>query len=188
MRHIADRDGESVVANQSAWASSPVGHRLAWYVATTKRHCEEIARLRLAERGIESYLPLTVEWPPPAVGRPIQPLFPGYLLVLAALPDDFYRVIWAPGVKAFVVFGEGPTPLDNRCIEFLRARESPDGLIRCAEGTEGGMTVRVLHGPLSGLAAVVRRRVPARERVLVLLNLLQRETVVELPERWVKRA
>src|SRR3989442_2923128 len=108
---------------------SPITDRLAWYVVATKRHSEEIARARLAERGIESYLPLTVEWPPPAVGRPIQPLFPGYLLVNATLPRDFYRVTWTPGVKAFVVFGESPPPLDERCVEFLRARECPDGFI-----------------------------------------------------------
>ena len=32
------------------------------------------------------------------------------------------------------------------------------------------------------------RRLPARERVVVLLNVLKRETPVELPERWLKRA
>jgi transcription antitermination factor NusG len=160
----------------------------AWYVVATKPRCEEMARTRLTERGFGTYLPLTVEWPPPAVGRAIQPMFPGYLLVHAALPHDFYRVAWAPGVKAFVIFGEAPPPLDERCVEFLRAREGRDGVIRRADGVEAGTTVSVVQGPLRGVAAVVQRRVPARERVVVLLNLLQRETPVELPQRWVKRA
>jgi len=169
-------------------AKSPITDGPAWYVVATKRHSEQIARARLTERGIESYLPLTVEWPRPAGGRLIQPLFPGYLLVKGTLPRDYYRVSWTQGVKAFVVFGEYPPPLDERYVEFLRAREGADGFIRCAEETEARMSVRVLHGPLTGFAAVVQRRLPARERVVVLLNLLQRETPVELPERWVKRA
>lgn len=167
-------------------AAGPGTSGRAWYVVATKRHAEELARQRLGERGIESYLPLIVEWPPPAVGRPVQPLFPGYLLVHAALPEDFYRVTRTSGVKAFVVFGDVPPPLDDSCVEFLRAREGEDGTIRCA--AQSGTNVCVVRGPLKGLAAVVERRIPARERVVVLLCLLQRETAVELPELWVRRA
>jgi len=159
----------------------------AWYVVQTKRNGEHLAQRQLQRQGIISYLPMLAEWPPPAVGRLVQPLFPGYILVHAALPRDFYRVSWTPGVKGFVVFGEDPPALDHRCVEFLHAREGSDGLIRCAQGTEVGVSVRVLQGPFRGLAAVVQRRLPARERVVVLLNLLQRETTVELPERWLKR-
>src|SRR5437870_2223014 len=92
----------------------------AWYVVAAKRHCEHVARACLAEREIESYLPLTLEWPPPAVGRHIQPLFPGYLFVRAALPADFYHVTWTRGVKGFVAFGDAPPAVSPGCIEFLR--------------------------------------------------------------------
>jgi hypothetical protein len=34
--------------------------------------------------------------------------------------------------------------------------------------------------------AIVERRLTAHERVLVLLDLLQRQTRVEMPERWVR--
>jgi transcriptional antiterminator RfaH len=169
-----------------AKAVPPGPNPLAWYVIATKRHAEALARVRLAARGIESYLPLTLEWGGPASGGALQPLFPGYLLVHVALPGDFYQVTWAPGVKAFVAFGDTPPILDDDCVEFLRAREGPGGFIPCAPAEASD--VRVVDGPLRGLSAVVERHVPARERVVVLLHLLQRQMRVELPGRWIKPA
>jgi len=48
--------------------------------------------------------------------------------------------------------------------------------------------VRVTDGPWRGLVAILDRRVSARERVLVLLDILQRQTRVEMPETWVRLA
>jgi len=188
--HQDERGDEARLVRGAELSDGPrdIPSASAWYVVTIKRHCDGLARARLAERAIESYLPLTVEWPPPAVGRQIQPLFPGYLFVRAALPADFYRVTRTRGVKGFVAFGDAPPSVSGGCIEFLRAHEGPDGVIPCAEGAPAGVDVRVVDGPFKGVTAVVARRLPARERVVVLLNVLKRETPVELPERWLKRA
>jgi hypothetical protein len=51
-----------------------------------------------------------------------------------------------------------------------------------------GAEVVVTEGPLRGLVAVVERRLTARQRVLLLLEILQRQTRVEMPERWVRQA
>jgi transcriptional antiterminator RfaH len=141
----------------------------AWYVVQTKRHQERLAQRFLGERKVESYVPQIVEWPRPAVGSAIAPMFPGY------------------GVKTFVTFGDMPVPLDDSIIDFLRAREGPDGLIRCDEGVLENSQVRIVRGPFQGLTAIVEERLPARERVRVLMELMQRQTSVELPERWVAR-
>ena len=46
----------------------------------------------------------------------------------------------------------------------------------------------IVEGPLRGLSAVIQGRTTARQRVLVLLDLLQRPTRVELPDRWLRLA
>jgi transcription antitermination factor NusG len=115
-------------------------------------------------------------------------MFPCYLFVQAAMPADFYRISYTPGVHSIVCFSDAePAPVDASVLAFLRSREGPDGVIR-THGFEPGGRVRVVGGPLRGLDAVVERRLNARQRVRVLLEMLQRQTRVDLPEKWVRQA
>jgi transcriptional antiterminator NusG len=113
-------------------------------------------------------------------------MFPCYLFVRAVMPHDFRRVASTPGVRGFIANSNGPAPVDDTVIAFLRSRESADGVIRY-DALPVGQDVRIVSGPLKGLVAIVQRRMPARERVAVLLHLLQRDTIVELPEHWIRR-
>jgi transcriptional antiterminator RfaH len=158
----------------------------AWYVVETKRHREQVAGAFLAQEGIASYLPRIAQWPRPAVGAEVAPLFPGYLFVRVALEHQYQRVTRMVGVKTFVSFGGFPVPLTDDAIDGLRRREGPDGLIRSPLGIDGA-EVEVVDGPFRGLTAVVEQRLTARDRVRVLMHMLQREASVELPGRWVKR-
>ena len=160
----------------------------AWYVCQTNRHKEGTAHMYLGERGICTYLPRIVQWPRPAVGSAVAPMFPGYLFCLLDLANDFQRVSHTPGVRSLVGFGGGPVPIDGEVVQYLRNREGPDGLIHCPRPTPGSSEVRIVNGPFRGLTAIVERYLPARERVRVLMDILQRTTCVELPERWVRRA
>ena len=169
---------------QQANFPQPTGD-LQWYVVQTKRHREEIAQLSLASDGVRVYLPRSIQWPRPAVGGEIGPLFPSYIFVQIALPEDYYRVVWKPGVKEFIRCGPLPTALPDGAIDFLRSREGRDGLIRCGEERRD---VQIINGPLRGLRAVVERRLSKRQRVVLLMDLLQRQTRVEVPEQWVKLA
>jgi transcriptional antiterminator RfaH len=164
------------------------GAAASWYVLETKRHRETVAQAFLAQRGITSYLPRIAQWPRPAIGGEIVPMFPGYLFVHTFLPDEHYRVVWTPGVKAFLTAGGAPVPVAESIIDFLRDREGLDGVIRCGTGVTDASEVRIVNGPFRGLTAVVEQRLPARERVRVLMHMLQRETRVELPEKWVRLA
>lgn len=159
---------------------------MEWYVVETQRHREPVARAVLAERGIASYLPRVEQWPRPAVGAAVAPMFPGYLFVQVSLAEQAHRVVRSNGIKAFVAFGGEPVPVVDEVIAFLRAREGTDGVIRCGDDS-GGAAVRIVDGPFRGLTAVVTRRLGAGDRVRVLMEILQRQTSVELPERWVRR-
>ncbi|MBX3025252.1 transcriptional activator RfaH [bacterium] len=158
----------------------------AWYVVETQRHRELVARAVLADRGITSYLPRVRQWPRPAVGSAVAPLFPGYLFVRVAFGEQGHQVLRSNGVKAFVAFGGEPVPVRDEVVAFLQTREGADGVIRCGEPS-GGAAVRIVDGPFRGLTAVVTERLAAGDRVRVLMELLQRQTSVELPERWVRR-
>lgn len=160
----------------------------AWYVVQTKRYREAVAQRFIEDRGLSTYLPRIVQWPRPAVGNAIQPMFPGYLFVYLAAADDFYRVMWMPGVKAFVTFGTGAAAVDQTMIDLLRSREGTDGLIHLGETIGENTEVRIVDGPFRGLSAIVEQHLPARERVRVLMHILQRQTLVELPEKWVRQA
>lgn len=160
--------------------------RQFWYVLQTVRNRERLAQAALGQRGLPSYLPRIEQWPRPAVGSAVAPMFPGYLFLQATL-DDCARASWTPGVKGFVAFGDGPAWIDAAAIDFLRGREDADGIIRCGP-PPSGRTVRIVDGPFRGLTAVIERRLPARERVRVLIQILRAETPVELPERWLRQA
>ena len=158
-----------------------------WYVLQTNRNKERVAQAALRQRGIVSYLPRIEQWPRPAVGSAVAPLFPGYLFIQMGA-DLCAQASWTPGVRSFVSFGGFAASIGDEAIELLRSREGGDGVIHCGAPEYGDGQVRIVHGPLRGLMAVVERRLPARERVRVLLQILRSETPVELPERWVRQA
>ncbi len=155
-----------------------------WVVAQTQRHREPVARAHLERAGLRAYLPLVRQWPRPAVGPDVGPLFPGYVFVHAAT-GRLHAIERTPGIRGLVAFGGEAARLDAGVIDFLRARESSDGIV-CAAPRPAGAAVRIAAGPLQGLEAIFERRLPARERVLVLLDILQRQTRVELPEAWIR--
>ena len=156
----------------------------SWFVIQSKRHKERLVHAVLREEGIPAYLPLLRHWPPPAVGAAVGPMFPGYVFCRPSL-QQIHHVAGCHGSRGFVAFGHGPAVVDDAVISYLRARTSPDGVIDVDSAVEG-REVTIVDGPLRGLAAIVERRLPARERILVLLELLQRPTRVELPDSWVR--
>jgi transcription antitermination factor NusG len=158
----------------------------AWYVVQTQRSKERAVQARLAREELTSYLPLLRQWPRPAVGSDVAPMFPGYVFVHAS-PGRFHRISRTPGVHGLVLFGGEPALLDDSVIDFFRSREGADGIIR-SDPLPSGSEVLITDGPLRGLVAVLDRRLTGRQRVLVLLDILQRRTRVEVPERWVKLA
>lgn len=140
----------------------------------------------LAREGIATYLPLLRQWPRPAVGSDVGPMFPGYVFC-QPLPEQLGAVTSCCGVGRLVTFGDGPARVGQEVVAYLRSRAGADGVIQI-DPVVAGREVTITEGPLRGLVAVVERRLSARQRVLVLLDLLQRQTRVELPECWLRLA
>jgi transcriptional antiterminator RfaH len=109
-------------------------------------------------------------------------LFPGYLFARFEFTTQFRQVQSANGVRGIVHFGDRwPAVPDDAIYELQRA--FPDGSITTVENplTEGEQ-VEVAAGAFRGLKAVICRVMPARERVLILLDFLGRQTTAEVPE------
>jgi transcriptional antiterminator RfaH len=156
-----------------------------WYVAQTKARSEGLATAALRSRGIEVFFPRLVvdRWALPAMraAAATEPLFPGYLFVRLDLACQFSAATWTPGVRALVAFGEGtPASLDDVAIAMLRERAGGGDIVPPREVPRPGKLVEVRHGPFAGLLGVIERPVTGTGRVRILLEILRRQTSVEM--------
>ncbi len=156
-----------------------------WFAVRTKARAEGVAAGQLRQRGVEVFAPeLELRRVRVRFGQDrafVEPLFPGYLFARLDLGRDCFRVRWTPGVRSLVQFGEnGPAVLPEEAIELLRTRAGGGERITARDPFLQGVRVTVSRGPLAGLLAVVERPMRASGRVQILLELLQRQTRVEL--------
>ena len=161
---------------------------LEWYVVRTKTRRETYAQDQLARRGVQTFLPRILEPGRAATEPVVGPLFPGYLFARLRLSLQYTAVIWAPGVRNFVSFGEVPCPLDDDVVDFIQERCGTEGIVRALPTFNDGDLVRVKCGPFGGLLGVVQGEVSARCRVRVLMDLLRRRTQVSLPVELLEHA
>lgn len=107
-------------------------------------------------------------------------LFPGYLFVRIEWKISFRRVQAASGSRGLVHFGNQWPVISDQTMEELRQMVGPIDLHTIEPELAAGDTVRIASGTLRGLEAVVSRVLPGRERVAVLMELLGRQTTVEM--------
>ncbi|MEW6443882.1 MAG: transcription termination/antitermination NusG family protein [bacterium] len=155
----------------------------------TKPISEEVARRNLESREIEVFLP-KIEEPAGAFARAgfrIVPMFAGYLFARLRIPEDFYTVIWARGVKRIISNADGPLPLDDGVVDFLKERTGAKGYIRPDYRLDLCDRVRVKKGPFEGLLGVVQGSIDKHGRIRVLMDLLGRRAEVQLPSWQVEK-
>ena len=162
---------------------------LRWYALRVKPSREKEVQKRLADRRIESFLPwlrtrrrrgARLRWS-------VVPLFPGYLFSRLDLTLCGTAARYIPGVKDFLKFGSHVAEVSPEIIEELRAR-CPGGVaeIDLLKITPGEI-VHIHEGPFAGLDAIFQRPLKDSQRVAVLLQILGRQTRVELPVDAIER-
>jgi transcription antitermination factor NusG len=161
--------------------------RRQWFVVHTKVRKEAYAQWQLTRRGIVTFLPWISQPSHFTVGNVVVPLFPSYLFAHADLTEQYWDLAWAPGVRRLVGFGEGATPVDPSIIAFLRERADPSGVVHAFPVFNPGDMVRIKQGPLAGLVGIIEHPRSGRGRVQVLMELLRRQTRVEVPEELLDR-
>ncbi len=152
-----------------------------WFVVRSKPRKEECAVRHLRRRGIEVFFPRILE--PVGFGNDwtTVPLFPGYMFVEINLLRDFHQIIWTPGVKAFVAFGDVPTAIQRGVVHFLQQEAGPGGVIQPTKRFHAGDRVRIKRGPFAGLIGIIEKPCPERGRIRVLMDFLRQGTAVDVP-------
>lgn len=153
-----------------------------WYLVHTKPRKETVAEENLERQGYEVYLPLINQqrrryerWV-----QIIEPLFPRYLFIrLRPGYDNMGPVRYTSGVQNFVRFTEEPAIVPGVVVDSIkRATDTRTGLhIPKRLAFQRGDTVMIEKGPLANLQAIVWGE-SGEERVLILLKMLGRETVL----------
>jgi transcription antitermination factor NusG len=169
--------------NRGLSAASMAAAELAtahWFAAYTSSHHEKRAAAQLAERGMESFLPLYAalrRWRNRCAVTLELPLFSNYVFVRMAWRERV-RVLEVPGVLSLVGFGRTLSPLPDFEIEALRAglrqrKTEPHPYLVVGE------RVRIVRGAMLGMEGVLLRRKNSL-RVVLALEAILRSVAVEV--------
>jgi transcriptional antiterminator RfaH len=154
-----------------------------WYALYTKPKKEQLVCTGLEQENIPTFLPKIQERPHRGKGSKVVPLFPCYIFVNMALPDEYFKIRWKPGVKRIVGYGDTPIPIDDYIISFLQNHTSKSGMINpiSTHKLKMGKKVRILSGALRGLVGIIENPPSASGRVSVLMELIGGQNRVEVP-------
>jgi len=151
-----------------------------WYAAYVNTRHEKTIAAQLAQREVESFLPLCTvvnQWKDRRAKVDL-PLFPGYVFVRLAITEKL-KVLTFSGVIRLVGSSNGPVAIPESQIESLRtvtasASVTPNGYVGV------GTRVRIIRGPLLGVQGLVVRQ-QSECRVIISVDLIMRSIAVEVP-------
>jgi transcriptional antiterminator RfaH len=158
-----------------------------WFAVYTKPQKEEYAELNLRLREIDTFFPKLFLPKSAKRKKQVVALFPNYLFVRCGIvSEECGSIVWCPGVKRLVCFSGTPAIIDDSVMEFLMSQAGPDGLISARCNVKVGQKVSIDGGPFDGLVGIIQEPPNAKGRVKVLLQLLNRETNVDVPVQLIK--
>jgi transcriptional antiterminator RfaH len=149
-----------------------------WYCIHTRPQKEDGAANYLSEMlGIETYFPrLKREKIIRRAKRVVVgPLFPRYFFCHFDFAHRYRAVRYAPDVVEIVSFGNVPAVVDDSLIDGLKtwAGDAVD-VLSIQPSLHPGDKLEIIDGPLRGLQAVLLHEMDGRERVSVVLSILER--------------
>jgi transcriptional antiterminator RfaH len=175
---VSRNDASALKAAQLADPGSTWG----WFCLRSQPKHEHVAEMHLRQMGFPVLNP-RVRFRRATKYGPVEvteAMFPGYLFAQFDLTTSLPRVKYAPGVTAVVHFGQRWPKIPDEVIEALRIGQGAKGSRDLTSHLAPGDTVRIAHGALGGLDAVIMQVMPGSQRVLVLMDFLGRQTTVEL--------
>jgi transcriptional antiterminator RfaH len=161
-----------------------------WIVINTHPHREHIALENLQRQEFDAYCPMMRKRRSHArrVETVLRPMFPSYLFVRTGPEFGRWRPILSTyGVRSVVRAGVELSFVDDGLITSLRAREIDGAIVRPANPYHIGQEVRIATGPFDGLVAKIID-MDAKDRLVVLLDLMNRGIKVKLKSEWVTPA
>jgi len=155
-----------------------------WYCVHTKPAREDtVCKLLLPFPAIETYCPDIKR--KKRVGGTwrdvIEKLFPGYLFARFDLPRYMHTVRNTRGVRRIVGdHCESPWVVDPEIIDAIKARGFDECFEEKSASYRHGEGVQIVDGLLMGLQGVFLYELNASERVVILLNILESQTRVQI--------
>jgi transcriptional antiterminator RfaH len=153
-----------------------------WFVLATHAHREAEAMQHLTRQSFRAYCPMIVKHIRHArqnYDAP-RPLFPGYVFVAQESAGQRWRPLRSTvGVSSLLMSGEAPARLPAGFVESLKLREVNGNICRPETAFRIGQQVTIQGGAFDGLIGqIVAMR--EHDRILVLLDLLNRQTPVHI--------
>lgn len=147
-----------------------------WYAFQSKARKERLLCEQLRIRQIETFFPrIRVRTAKSSVVK-VRPYFPGYVFGYVDLETSGKSILeWIPGAVGIVHFGGEPVSISDHLINLLRQHLET---IHTSDGEEiekfqSGDLVTIDAGPFAGYEGIFNARLPGRDRVEVLLSMLQ---------------
>lgn len=150
----------------------------SWYLVQCKPRQDDRAEEHLSRQGYVCFRPRHVceRRIRGRLQKGIESLFPGYLFVQLSDQDNWAPLRSTRGVSRLVGFGGYPISVPAKLIEELKQREE----ILTVPMLESGHRVRITQGCFAELDAIFLS-MDGDERVVLLLNLLNRQQRISVP-------
>ena len=158
-----------------------------WYLVQCKVGETQRALENLENQSYECFLPMIgVEKIRNRKRRLVQePLFPGYLFIhMDQWEDNWQPIRSTRGVTKLVAFGGYPVAVDNDLVELLKQRCAQQEMLAALNE---GERILIKEGPFAGLEAIFESY-DGNERVIILLNFLNKQQKLTLPIGSVSKA
>ncbi len=153
-----------------------------WFVLATHPHSETRAIENLQRQSFQVYCPMAVKHIRHArrAYDTLRPLFPGYIFVEQPSLSQHWRPLLSTfGVRTVVMNGDTPAKLPPGFVENLKARDVGGSICKPEIPFQIGQEVTIRGGVFDGLIGQIIELRP-NDRILVLLDLLKRQTPVQI--------
>ena len=161
-------------------------NKLEWFLIYTKPNQEERAKENLENQGNEVFLPMIAsEDTRQPHSFSIKPMFPRYLFTKFNIENNWTQIKSTRGVSHIVVFGENLTKVPNSLIMYLKNKVDNNDVLKLQttrKTFQKGDELVINQGVFQG-KDVTFISMSGKERVKVLLGLMNRITIVDLPEQ-----
>jgi transcription antitermination factor NusG len=163
------------------------GQQKRWYAVYTKPRAEKRVYHRLAETGINAFLPLHKtlrQWSDRKKMVEV-PLFTSYVFVHINAPD-YDRVLRTNGVVKYVTFGGKAAAIPQDQIDNLKLIINSNADIEVTrKELKPGQQVEVTHGTLKGLRGELLK-VSKKRRLLVRIDTISQNLLINIPENFLQ--
>jgi transcriptional antiterminator RfaH len=157
----------------------------------SKPNKEDFLAGQLQVHGVEVFFPVLRVTPVNPRARKVRAYFPNYLFVHVDLDVvNISDLRWMPGASGLISFDGEPASVPDLLVATVRKQlEQHNSMIRDAgKNFQHGDTVLIQDGPFAGYEAVFDTHISGRDRVKVLLSLLQsRKMSVEIASSQIRR-